>query len=145
MSLLLRAATSLLSSGWCGEIELLLDSSGEVRGLRGSGRVLRVSSDCDCWADSPRGIALVAMLIQGLRQQLVGNLRIGPLSLQLAHSSRQSHAEGVSEQVSRLTFGQTSRTILGYGEFLPESIAISEPFHVIVVTSMDDQVGRVSG
>lgn len=41
MSLLLSVATSVLKSGWC--VELLLETSTDECGLRGSGRVLRFS------------------------------------------------------------------------------------------------------
>lgn len=64
ISLLLRFATSLLRSGWWGELEpLLLDASEEMLGLRGSGKVFIPSEgECSCEPDRADGLAAVAML-----------------------------------------------------------------------------------
>lgn len=42
-------------------MELLLESSGVVRGLLGSGSVLRVSLEVDCGAGSPGAIVMVVI------------------------------------------------------------------------------------
>ena len=64
MSLLLRFATSLLRSGWCGELEpVLLDWSEEILGLRGSGSVLIPSEgECSCESGRPGALVTAAML-----------------------------------------------------------------------------------
>lgn len=61
MSLLLNEATSLLRSGWCGEVEFLLERLGDALGVRGSGRVLRVSVSSWDGEGSPGALVTVAM------------------------------------------------------------------------------------
>lgn len=61
MSLLLNVATSLLRSGWCGDVEFLRERLGDAPGVRGSGRVLSVSASC--WDREGRPGALVTVAI----------------------------------------------------------------------------------